>query len=170
MTKVNCARIFVLLLALGLCQTGLVKLTAGHKQESTWRGYIETMMSQSKKSIDKGAILRRDGGEIYVQSDGLNLSDFEARFIAHAFKTRDFSSFIDHGLKINGEKYFYIKYYDGDNVNTPFLIAAHKDQGTLVIADSLSLVVLATCSLNHNTGNANNAANEIAHYFKSVGM
>ena len=152
MRKSGLLLFLALLLASVACRSGLLQSLAGHKYQTSWGRYLDNMIDRSVGTISKGAIIKVDDCSIIDQSDGLNLSAEEAKRICEGFKEESVSTigrksvatiFQKEGFKINGLKYYFIR-YDGNGSTRSFVVAARTDHGTVVMGKSQTMLFLGT--------------------------
>ena len=85
--------------------------------------------------------------------------------IARCFATKDFSSFMSGGVRVEGTSYMFLREEDGKIVN-----AKKKGLGALTMQSSSTAVVIGHCPEGGQAGNCNIAVERIAKYLSDAGM
>lgn len=139
----------------------------------SWDSYIDNLMQQCKDAsgnthCDKGCIIGLDGGAAWTTAShvsALPISSDEGSAIARCFKSKDFSSLMQNGVRVNGEKYQFLRTED-DKV----VICKKKGKGALTLQASKTAIVLGHCPEGGQQGNTNKGVAVIADYLESVNM
>jgi profilin len=139
----------------------------------SWNSYIDNMKAQCKDSsgvdhCDKGCIISLDDGAKWTADDNsviLELQTDEAKMISQVMKTKDFTPFMSNGIRINGEKYTFIREQE-----QKIMFAKKKGSGALTIQASKTAVVIGHCPEGGQQGSTNKGVAVIADYLESMNM
>jgi len=139
---------------------------------ATWDNYIDNLIEQSKDKsgkahVDKACIIGLDGGAKWTTDKhprALKLNSSEAMTIAKCFKKKDFTSFIEGGLIIEGTYHTFLRELDSKAVY------ARKASSGLSLQASKTAIVVAYTGEGMQQGNANKAVGVIADYLESLNM
>lgn len=125
----------------------------------SWQAYIDQSLVGSG-NVDLGLICDINDQTIWASSDGFSLSPEELKAIAESFK--DASKVQEAGIKINGEKYMYVR-SDDDS------LTAKKGKEGVVAHKTEKAIVVAHHDSETQTTNAFSTVAELADYLKGVG-
>lgn len=139
----------------------------------SWDSYIDNLLAQCKDTsgnshCDKAVIIGIDGGAPWTSAThaaGLPVSAEEGAAIARCFKAKDFSSFMQNGVRINGEKYQFLRQED-DKV----VLCKKKGSGAISLQASKQAIVIGHCPEGGQQGNTNKGVAVIADYLESQNM
>ncbi|XP_038053199.1 profilin-like isoform X1 [Patiria miniata] len=143
------------------------------RQNPSWDAYIDNLIAQSKDeggtpNVDKACIIGLDGGAKWTTDNhpnALKLTQTERTHIASAFKSKNFSPFMNDGISAEGTNYRFLREEDAKKV-----YAKLKGHGALSLQTSKTAIVIAHCPEGMQQGNANKAVGIIAEYLESLGM
>ena len=93
------------------------------------------------------------------------ITQCEAASIARCFKSKDFTTFMNGNLHVEGEGYQFLR-VDEDR----FVVAKKKEHGGLSMQSSKRAVVIGHCPEGGQLGNTNKGVHVIAEYLKSMNM
>lgn len=147
---------------------GLLNTSAGQ----SWDGYIDNLIAQTKDAsghahADKACIIGLDGGAMWTtdsHENALVLTASEATTIAAAFKSKDFSTFVDDGINIAGVGYQFLREED-DKV----VYGKKAGEGSVTLQASKTAIVIAHAPEGAQQGNMNKGVSVIAEYLESLG-
>jgi len=139
----------------------------------SWDSYIDNLLQQCKDQTgnshcDKGCIIGLDGGAPWTSAThaaGLPIQADEGAVIARCFKSKDFSVFMQNGVRVNGEKYQFLRVEDDKAV-----LCKKKGMGALTLQASKTAIVIGHCPEGGQQGNTNKGVAVIADYLESVNM
>jgi len=139
----------------------------------SWDSYIDNLLAQCKDPAgnahcDRGCIIGLEGGAKWTtdgHSAALPISAEEGAAIARCFKMKDFSPFMQTGVRVNNVKYNFLRSED-DKV----VICKKKDFGALTLQASKTAIVIGSCPEGGQQGNTNKGVAVIAEYLESVNM
>ena len=89
----------------------------------------------------------------------------EAVNIGRCFKSKDFSTFMTSGVRIEGLKYQFLRVEDDKIV-----YAKKKGEGAITLQASKTAIVIAHCPEGSQQGNANKGVGVIAEYLEGMNM
>ena len=139
----------------------------------SWDSYIDNLIAQTKDTYgvahcDKACIIGLDGGGPWTSCthpNALKLQGQEGPNIAKCFKSKDFTMFQSNGMRIEGQRYQFLRQDDQDVV-----YAKYKGCGAVTLQSSKTAVVIAHCPEGGQQGNTNKGINVIAEYLVSLDM
>lgn len=89
----------------------------------------------------------------------------EAANIAKCFKSKDFTLFMSNGVRVEEQKYQFLREEDKKIVYAKF-----KKVGGVTLQASKTAIVIAHCPEGSQQGNCNKGVAVIAEYLESLGM
>lgn len=89
----------------------------------------------------------------------------EAAGVARCFKSKDFTTFMTSGVRVEEVKYQFLREEDGKLV-----LAKKKGSGALSMQCSKTAIVIAHCPEGGQQGNTNKGVGVIADYLESMNM
>ena len=139
----------------------------------SWDSYIDNLIAQSKDGggqthVDKACIIGLDGGAKWTSDDhasALKPTPTEAANIAKCFKSKDFTLFMSGGVRVEEQKYQFLREEDKKIVYAKF-----KKVGGVTLQASKTAIVIAHCPEGSQQGNCNKGVAVIAEYLESLGM
>lgn len=138
-----------------------------------WDHQLDIIIEDSKDSTgavnaSKVCILSLEDGKILTkinQDHTFNISENEAKIITNAFKTKDFTTFKNDGIKI--EK---INYKFRNSVDDKIVFAKKQDLGTLTIQSSSTKVIIGFTQEAYQQSGTNLALKNIIRYFEKIDL
>lgn len=138
----------------------------------SWDAYIDGLIDRTRDGsgisyIDKACIIGIDGGIKWTtdsHSNGLQLSQNEARNIAKCFESKNFSQFFESGVVAEGFKYVFFKREEDE-----IMYAVNRGHGRLTLQSSKTVIVIAHTPETF-TSIANTAVHDLAKHFESLNM
>ena len=85
--------------------------------------------------------------------------------IGRCFKSKDFSTFMTSGVRIEGLKYQFLRVEDDKIV-----YAKKRGEGAVTLQASKTAIVIAHCPEGSQQGNTNKGVGVIAEYLESMNM
>lgn len=138
----------------------------------SWDGYIDNLVGQSKDAAgtnhcDKACIIGKDGSKWTGDTHGqaCKITAAEAATIGRCFKNNDFTPLMASGVRIEGEKYQFLREEDNKLV-----LAKKKDMGSITIQASKTALIIGHTAEGCQQGNTNKAVAVIADYLENQGM
>ena len=139
----------------------------------SWDSYIDHLIEQSKDQsgtahVDRACIIGIDGGAPWTttsHSNALKLQGQEGANIARCFKSKDFTSFMASGVRVEWTFYMFLREMDGKIV-----LAKMGGCGAITAQASKTAVVIAHCPEGGQHGMTNKAVAKIAEYLESLEM
>lgn len=135
----------------------------------SWDGYLDSILGAANVSgpnTDKAAIIGQDGS-VWTSAaggKGMSIGAAEAKSLADAIKSKNFSGMQAGGLILEGVKYQFLREEDGKIVQ-----AKKKDHGAVSCAASKQAIVIAHTAEGQQAGLSTKAAVSIAEYLEGMG-
>lgn len=137
----------------------------------SWDSYIDNLIAHTKDSsgipsCDKACIIGMDGAAWTTNSDGkgIVLSPGERDAISAAFSRGDFTTFMMHGISVEGVSYAFLR-YDGIAV-----YGKKKGHGAITMQKSRTGIVIGHTIEGKSQGNTNKGVAVIAEYLESLSV
>ncbi|ELU03438.1 hypothetical protein CAPTEDRAFT_162297 [Capitella teleta] len=139
----------------------------------SWDGYIDTLIGQTRDAsgtnhCDSACIIGLDGGARWTtdtHAQAMKVSPQEGATIAACFKSRDFSPFMQNGIRVENNKYQFLREEDGKIV-----MAKKKELGALTLQSTKTAIIIGHTAEGMQQGNVNKAVGYIADYLETSGM
>ena len=139
----------------------------------SWDSYIDNLIEQSKDQsgtahVDRACIIGIDRGTPWTttsHSNALKLQGEEGVNITRCFKSKVFTTFMKHGVNVEGRHYVLFWEKDGKTV-----WAKAKGHGAVIARASKTAVIIAHCPDGGEHGMTNKAVATIAEYLESLEM
>jgi len=133
----------------------------------SWDSYIDNLMGQCTGHADKGCIIGQDGSKWTSDNhaSALKIQSPEAVKIGTIFKSKDWKTFQENGIIIDGEKYQFLREEDDKIV-----LGKKKEKGAITLQASKTAVVIAHTKEGSQQGLSNKGVAVIAEYLESLNM
>ena len=139
----------------------------------SWDGYIDTLIGQSVDGsgtahCDSACIIGLDGGARWTSdghAKGMKLTPQEGAAIAACFKARDFSAFMQNGIRCENNKYQFLR-----EEESKIVLAKKKELGALTLQSTKTAIIIGHTAEGSQQGNVNKAVGYIADYLENSGM
>lgn len=139
----------------------------------SWDSYLDNLVAQTKDAsgtahADRCCIIGIDGGAAWTTAAhgcALKMTPTEAAGVARCFKSKDFTTFMTSGVRVEEVKYQFLREEDGKLV-----LAKKKGSGALSMQCSKTAIVIAHCPEGGQQGNTNKGVGVIADYLESMNM
>jgi len=103
--------------------------------------------------------------KLLLKASFFQLQGMERTNIANCFKTKDFSSFMTTGIRVEGTMYIFLREED-----QKIAYGKNKGVGSITAQATKTAVVVAHCPDGSQHGFLNKGVNVIAEYLESLGM
>lgn len=146
----------------------ILSLSNAKKLKQSWDNQLEKLIaSAAGAAISKATFINLDGGAVLVSANfpkSIQISPAEGVKIAQMMKSGDFTSAQANGILLEGVKYQFLR--DEGKV----VYAKKKDNGSITIQKTKSLVIIAKTPEGAQQGNTNAAVSTFADLLESQGL
>lgn len=135
----------------------------------SWDAYIDSLRDYCGRAVvDKGAIIGLDNGAAWApgHADALNITAAEGATISSAMRSKDFTTFHENGVWVEGKKYRFLR---GDP-EEGLAFAKLKEHGSLTIQKTTQAIIITHTAEGQNQGTANAGTDQLGKYLVGVDM